>query len=429
MKTISILCCVLTTQILSAQIDHCIENRYAQTPLFDSMDVLTNTYTYSIEPRWPSSTMDTLTMDIHEPAPLIDPLEKRPFILMVHGGSFIGGSRSDMSYSAHEMARRGFVTGTIDYRLGWDCTNNPPDCFVCGSQAAKLRIAEYRAVQDARAALRYIVQNADVLGIDTAQIFVQGTSAGAITVLQTAFWDQSEANAFCPSCYTTLGSLNSSGLAAPVNFSIKGVINNCGSINTTEVMEGANIPVVGFHDEWDVVVPYAGGRLLNFIVCEAFHYVSGSNLIRMELDSNGVCYGLNTKIASAGHCSYESGALVQKAACFLKSILCNTCTSYLTNNIWDVPDCTPGTASLEALNSAEGVNCYPNPTSGTLHVKSEARMIQEVKVIAMDGRILSIYAGSAQELTLTLSALQKGQYMLKILMEGDFVECKAIRIE
>ena len=104
-------------------------------------------------------------------APAGDTLEKRPLVLHQFGGGFLIGWRTKpvIPQMAEMYAKRGFVFATIDYRLGF----NPLD----GQSAER---AVYRASQDLRAALRFLVDNADLYGIDTSAIFLTRTSAGCL---------------------------------------------------------------------------------------------------------------------------------------------------------------------------------------------------------------------------------------------------------
>jgi len=397
-----------------AQVNHCVQDRYAQAAIFDSVDIDQSTFAYSTEPIWPSTNLQTLELEVFEPSSSVDPLTKRPFIMMIYGGGFFTGNRHDMDYFAIEMARRGFVTATMDYRLGWDCSPSSlaSICVDCGLEANKLRVSVYRAVQDTRAALNYIIENADQLGIDTSQIFLQGTSAGAITALQTAYMDQTEADVYCPTCVTELGQLHETGYTQVHPFTIKGVINNCGAISSLDIMDDANIPVVGFHDEWDCTVPYQGGQFFGCLGCTAFQFGSGSNAIRGKLNIDGVCYGMNSVMASINHCSYPSGAIVGKASCFIKSILCGTCTSYLTTSIWDIPDCTAGTVIIGIDEIKQNsLAIYPNPSSDELNIRSEQQIIS-TEILSLSGETLKSYQDNPE--SINLNQLNSGLYFIKV---------------
>ena len=102
---------------------------------------------------------------------------KRPFILLIHGGSFRTGFRTEMNNECLEFAKRGYTAATIDYRLGWlpeddkQKTCNSGFCFSthcwpsqgdsCKAEYKdSLNFAIYRALQDASAAMRFIVHYA-----------------------------------------------------------------------------------------------------------------------------------------------------------------------------------------------------------------------------------------------------------------------------
>lgn len=339
----------LTIDHAFGQSQHCLADRYSQDALFDSSEVeVSLNVEFAQAFRWPSTVADTLRMDIYMPGRNLDPLEKRPLIVMTHGGGFLAGHRTDMAPYAMEMARRGFVTATVSYRLGWNCSASDVfgPCVSCQSEAWRLKAAAYRAVQDNRAAIRHLVHNASDLGIDTAFIFLQGESAGSITSLKSAFWNQSEAEDFCGTCLNDLGLLDTAGNDLTETFAIKGVINNCGGIANTNqgVMDGQNIPVISFHTDGDCVVPYQSGPVLNCwpANCGAFFWVTGSDYIRAVLNQSEVCNSMNRRIGNINHCDYPFNAIVGKSSCFIKDLLCDNCTSTVTDQVWDIPDCSAG---------------------------------------------------------------------------------------
>jgi carboxylesterase type B len=162
---------------LALQAQHCMDDRYAQTALFDSTQVaMIPGEHYATSVRWPGTQVDSLRLDIYMPDANIDPVEKRPLIVMMHGGALLTGQRQDMAYYCMEMARRGFVAATVTYRLGWDCpaTDLLGICGMCQSMTHKWRVAMYRGAQDARAAIRHLASRAEELGIDTSFVFLQG---------------------------------------------------------------------------------------------------------------------------------------------------------------------------------------------------------------------------------------------------------------
>lgn len=82
-----------------------------------------------------------------------------PVVIMVHGGSWQGGSRTDLSALNHYLTARGYVTAAISYRLA------PEHKFPAQKE-------------DVLAAVAYLKRNAEALGVDPTRIVLMGRSAG-----------------------------------------------------------------------------------------------------------------------------------------------------------------------------------------------------------------------------------------------------------
>ncbi len=82
-----------------------------------------------------------------------------PAVVLIHGGGWSGGDRGDFLPEAVHLASNGFVAAAIDYRLA------PAHPFPA-------------ALQDAKAAVRWLRANADSYTIEPAQIGVVGSSSG-----------------------------------------------------------------------------------------------------------------------------------------------------------------------------------------------------------------------------------------------------------
>lgn len=98
----------------------------------------------------------TLQLDLYRPKATNEPL---PAILCIHGGGWFKGERSNVTNLAQALAARGFVTATLSYRL---------------SGEAKFPAA----IQDGKAAVRFLRANAEKYGIAASVIGVTGLSAG-----------------------------------------------------------------------------------------------------------------------------------------------------------------------------------------------------------------------------------------------------------
>lgn len=95
-----------------------------------------------------------------------------PVVLFVHGGSWQGGDKSIYRFVGDSLARAGYVTGVMNYRL-----------------APQNRYPAY--VQDAASALRWMRDNATKFGGNPDDLFVTGHSAGgynAVEMVDNARW-------------------------------------------------------------------------------------------------------------------------------------------------------------------------------------------------------------------------------------------------
>ncbi|WP_299455571.1 carboxylesterase family protein [uncultured Microscilla sp.] len=206
-----------------------------------------------------------LFMDIFKP--IGDNNTNRPVLIVCFGGGFVAGDRNlgDIRTMAIRMAKRGYVTAAIDYRLGMNVFD----------EGAALR-AVYRGVQDGRSAIRYFRANAASLGVDPNQIFIAGHSAGAFIAVQTAYLDKDNERPADTrnSSYrwgSWLGSrtydlvdqgcLDCAGDNKQVSGAANAIVSLAGAVGFLEHIEGSSdIPNVMFHSKNDNTVPYDSGQ-------------------------------------------------------------------------------------------------------------------------------------------------------------------------
>lgn len=140
---------------------------------------------------------DTLTLDLFLPDCNSPSGVNRPLMIWIHGGAFLVGNKEDPSirYMCMEFAKRGYVTASINYRLGfvsddlnWQCNYPDYNCVFAADSAEWVR-AYYRGVQDGKGALAWLVNNASTYRIDTGNIFLAGESAGAFIALGVGLMD------------------------------------------------------------------------------------------------------------------------------------------------------------------------------------------------------------------------------------------------
>jgi hypothetical protein len=208
-----------------------------------------------------TSQTQNLDMDIFLPAG--DTFTKRPVIILCFGGGFVGGNRNQADLKdlyARELAKRGFVTAMIDYRLGMNLFN----------QNAAFR-GVYRAIQDGRQAVRFFRANAATYGIDPDQIYIGGHSAGGFVALHNIHMDK--VSEIPPqvqavptgtygntSAWPNLGGLD--GIGANQTFDGKAnlAFAFAGAIGFLSYIEGPDdVPMLQFHSEDDGTVQFGVG--------------------------------------------------------------------------------------------------------------------------------------------------------------------------
>ena len=190
---------------------------------------------------------DTLSLylDIYRPEQM---REAMPCVMYIFGGGFVGGVRDD-DYARRfcsRMADNGFVAVAIDYRLGMKGVTNPG---VFNYKPVKNSID--MAAEDAILAIEYLVRNAVELHIATDSIILVGSSAGAITALQTDYYIVNEHD------YASV-------LAD--NFRLAGVVAYSGAIFSTKGKlryKNPPAPTMMFHGTRDKLVPYKQIKFFN----------------------------------------------------------------------------------------------------------------------------------------------------------------------
>jgi acetyl esterase/lipase len=264
-----------------------------------------------------SNVVENLMLDLYFP-PNATTNKKYPFVMMIHGGSYISGDKDDMKGNSAFLADSGFVVASINYRMGWD--NGVGDC---DGDTVTQKQAAYRALQDSNAALRFLMANATQYAIDTAWVFTGGNSAGSSLSLNTAYITEGVAKVVAPSDYALLGSINTSGNALTTKFKIKGICNMWGALPDSTLITAANaLPTISFHGTSDTVVPYDYGHNQS---CDNLSVIFGSVCIHRQL----LKYKrpvITNLVVGGGHGpnAYTRDFIMGNMACFFKRIIKGT---------------------------------------------------------------------------------------------------------
>lgn len=380
----------------------CSSPRFTETIVYSPADIYVDSnVVYGSAINWVGAN-ETLSLNMAFPKLSVDTMQKRPLVFLIHGGGFVGGHKRDLNYEVLQFARRGFVSVTIDYRLGRDCS---------GPDTLSYDKAVYRAVQDANAAMRFMVSKADSIGIDTNWIFIGGGSAGAGTCLAMTYASQAEFNASNPALQSILGNLNSSTNTLTNTFTVKGIFNNWGGVARDFFESGEALPTISFHGDADPTVDI-DSALGNS--CVNPPYVYGSNLIHQKLSQWGVCSQTVVKIGG-DHGIYNNSLQaidfrVAKASCFFKSVMCNVCFSDYTTD--SIPATCSTTLSLEEENNYHPYTVYPNPVQTVLYVQPSANDAKlDLYIYDLAGKIQQISFGKNE---ISVQNLTNGIYVLQV---------------
>ncbi len=210
-----------------------------------------------------------LLMDIF--IPQADTVNYRPAIIFAHSGAFLIGSRKadDMIAFCDSFARRGYVTATIDYRMGMGSTVSrflgiPTSIKIEHSNGYR---SAYRAGQDARAAIRFLKHNAQNYGIDTTKIFFAGSSAGGILGLYNIYNDKPGEFGDAILEFPYLGTIDQVGVQG-YDGKADAVVSMWGALQDTKYIENEDTPLFLIHGTDDPIVPFKKGIPLDSVVPE-----------------------------------------------------------------------------------------------------------------------------------------------------------------
>lgn len=420
---------------------------------------------------------DTLLLDIYKPAADANCL--RPLLIMVHGGAWTGGSKRDASivFIAREMASKGYVVATINYRLGmhkasnysmyWACNNSVSAPCVYVADSHEVHRAIYRGMQDTRTAIRFMKARAAIDSTDVNNTFLAGESAGGFNVLAAAFMqDENQKPSSCyalpdapapdpdllfcnPSGYSLsrpdLGSIGGKVQDTLQNSSVKGVASFYGALIDTSLL-GAAITkpaVYLFHQGSDVVVHYNTGSILGRINAECFAPTSicqpyphmpqayGGEAIRQKLLSMGSAAPLfQAEILynySYGNDCFANGHSIDNLT--LRSMQMASLFSVVIDLSGNDPANNCNLISVEEIADNE-VMIYPNPVHRTFQIKAKRSLnIQELFIMDFSGRSWPCRLSGEKEFQVLIpESLNPGLYFLKII-QGKMVVIKKILVQ
>jgi len=359
--------------------------RYADTNTFAGITKTTVTY----------SSPYNLKMDVFEPTG--DTLAKRPLIILAHGGSFVSGDRTNdptITRLCSLFARRGYVTASIDYRLG--TILNMAD----SAQAINVVI---KALSDGKAAVRYFIQDAQTTNtfkVDTNFIFAGGNSAGAVLFMHLGYIsDSTECPNYIQNAMTANGGFegNSGNPMPGYTTRIRGVINLAGALNMSSFVNYHDVGSVNAQGTIDDVVPY---------MCA--HALSGSCPVTLcglgvleSVYTTQQVYHLSIVFPGEGHVPWSSD-----------NTMFNSVDSIVTKFLGEGFICgslsVPGTKRQVAE-----LTLFPNPVKDVVNFSS-SEAIKSLSVYDATGRLVQQVEGlNTTSYRLNTANIPGGVYFIK----------------
>ena len=418
-----------------------------------------------------------LRMDVSIPANDTPPTCGRPLLIAIHGGAFMGGSKSTGAppFLMKEFAQRGYVTASINYRLGMFQTASAINCNIpnwnCLNMAdtAEWYRAVYRGMQDAKGAIRYLLNQKDSLKIDPKNIFVVGESAGGFIALATAFIDDTLEKH--PSCYaintvarpnaiyespclvstghtTSLSALNLSrpdlgsihGDLNPtsVNYTIKGVGSIYGAITYDYFSKYAysKSPVIyAYHQPNDLIVPYKQQRIFHdYNICaQGFPancqsivsrpYVYGSsgifNLIKKLKPTVPQLpdYLFDSTLNTANCAMQVSNPALTGHAIDQGKLRSKNMAKFFSKQI-DTSSANCLQSAIQTVEQKTIFRVFPNPSSGIVNIQVNANINQwTIQLKEMSGKTLKT---AVNQNVIEMSEYKSGLYM--IVLSADNIQ-------
>ena len=280
-----------------------------------------------------------------------DTVTNRPVILYMHGGSFLGGNKSEIDCVdfCENFAKKGYVTASANYRLALD-----PQSFALYQEEQYTTVL--KVVSDIKGAIRYFrksIVNGNPYGIDGNAIFIGGYSAGAVAAIHSSYIDSisdlpisitytdlltGQTVDFNPQdLVSTIGG-NLEGDAGNYGFSseVSGVVSFAGGINDVSWIDISDEPIVSCQGDADQIVNYNCGPGLNiptvFTLCGAAEIHPKANIEGLTNDYL-VFSGEGHEWCSLGNSSSLFLQALDFTSAFLFPLLpCNNTTSISEEN-------------------------------------------------------------------------------------------------
>lgn len=376
---------------------------------------------YGSATRYNGSTVE-LAMNLFKPVG--DGQTERPLAIVIHGGGLYAGNFNEMNDLCHGLAANGWAAATISYRLGFygSWFAEPP----YSNDPAEIHRAIYRAMQDAKGAVRFLKGRHALDSTSTTNVFLVGFSAGALTALEAGYLtDAAQKPASCgaigdvqhgfnfyprPDLGSVEGALNQNGYDA----SVLGVASIFGAIADTAWITLEGPALYTYHQSGDPIVgcgaqqPYWG---LGLGISAGWPWLFGSCAIDSRMQHLGPAPGRYLFHLYNGneHNLHDPVAVLLEATTWMRDLFCSP------------------TTNLTTATGAGGLSIHPNPTKGLLYVDFPQGGNASYTLRDTMGR--TVRSGQLNGSPLQLGELPEGIYWLRIARPGTLRIRRVVKVD
>lgn len=330
-----------------------------------------------------------LFLDVYMPDLSDDTMKARPVVLLMHGGAFIIGSKTEQTVKllGNELSKRGYVAVAVQYRL--ERTTLPPDGSPLLEFANKINWyrAIIRSVHDIKGAIRYlkytVAESGNPFGIDTNNITLYGSSAGAIGALHAVFLDESdELSGSWRQALTTLGGNFEGNTSTHLQYgstnTVRNLIADSGALGEIDWIGGKkDVDVMALHYDADETVPYNHGCF--YVIFCHLNKFYGTEYYIPELEKAGARVGTYI-LSGTEHPVINPNMTAEPVEKIIDFLYESQCKYY-----------NPDTTITTGINKKHvtDLKLYPNPNQGLFRIElTELNPETFIRIHSLSGQMV-----------------------------------------
>jgi hypothetical protein len=445
MKKLRFLLVLMVLPLLSIS-----QTRYVDN-IFTDVKVDSNVVYGSNVPFGSSVPID-LKCDIYQP--LGDTIFNRPVIIFLHAGSFLPqssiptpglGTKKDsaMVHLCKAFARKGYVTISATYRVGWN-----PLASTEEERARSIMSAVFRAQQDLKALIRYLNKEKNTWKIDPTRIAAGGSNSGGYVAIHAGCLNKPaeltypkflDGNNMPLIDTVALGNFegNSGNPGYPSNHRV--TISLGGAVGDTAFMEPGEPVILAMHGTADNTPYTTGVVIVNVTGQPVIEVHGGHDMVRRSFNLGNQAallpdfandnpfpglypfYGVGFE--PYGIYANSTPGRIDTASKYLDTVI-----TFLTPRLFKTLDLASWTSKEQTDLLSAFSNIYPNPARNEVFVTVDNSLprIQTITFTDLTGRTLLSEEVNNYQTRLELGHLPKGIYFVTIKNQFSQVTKKLI---